>query len=92
MAQLFMAVDTTSGSTVVAALGSATLNAIPVLGIVDDTIKVVTETEKIVEQQTSLRNTPAMQASAQSKNIQDLEEEITKEVEDNSVEEDRKGI
>jgi len=92
------AASTTSSSTVGAVTSVVTgvvsglvSGVTSVTGVIDDGEKLVTEGEKIIEQQTSLNNTPAMIANDEAQKIAKLRQEIEAETANNDVTIDRQG-
>ena len=83
--------STSITSAISTAAGAIASNAIPVLGVVDDGLKVATETIKLVEQETTLHNSPAIVSASVAAEIKDLRSKVEAETAENNLEVDQEG-
>ena len=77
-------------SEITSAIGSLISSATPIVGVIDDGLKLGAEITKSIEQNTTLKNTPAMQQNVESQEIQKEKLRIQEEVAKNDLETDQK--
>ena len=77
-------------STVESLIGGVASSAVPVVGLVDDGMKVVTEVVKEVELQFQAHNTPVMQSNVEAQKIEAERVKIEQETVKDDLTEDQK--